>query len=197
MDIFNVYQLKMNALYEPYQCFDDCGDGFYCGCPRGMVKESKDSDMCVLPEACPSKCPGNQEMIACESCPGKNCDNYNDGPCNEICAMGFFCGCPNRMIKESDESDICIQPIDCPGHPTIFDELIPLAEPEGYVDSGPKIISIPSALPEIKPETIASSDSKVSASVTTAADLSYEDEMSMLTDLLSDYDEDDYTTSVV
>merc|ERR1712031_86951 len=49
----------------------------------------------------------------------------------QICALGFFCGCPEGTVKESEFSENCVKIEDCP--PTIFEEPAPVLELDSLV----------------------------------------------------------------
>ena len=95
-------------------CTMECRIG--CGCAKGFVFKHANSDECVAEESCPSGCPANQVKSGCHDCPEKNCDTrYDDFIQNcEICAMGFFCGCPKGMIRLNDSSEECVDVESCP-----------------------------------------------------------------------------------
>ena len=105
-------------------CTADCNIG--CGCDRGFVFRDRNSTECVPEDSCPSNCPANQVKSDCHDCPEKNCANWNIDEMVDcqICAMGFFCGCPEGMVRENEFSETCVKIEECP--PIIFQELEPI-----------------------------------------------------------------------
>ncbi|KAM4652645.1 zonadhesin-like [Discoglossus pictus] len=106
-----------NCHDPPKPCTNDCNKNRKCFCKEGSVLLSKDSDVCVEKEKCPSKCcPKGMDYIACGTACPLTCDNCHDPPkpCTRECKKNRKCFCKEGSVLLSKDSDVCVEKEKCP-----------------------------------------------------------------------------------